>query len=242
MKNNDEYKKSYHKSGGLDYQKDRLFSRAGLINNVFPKALTHFIYKAADNYYQRAYEELWKNFEGYSKVLDVGCGSGKFLLVAPKNHKVTGTEIINQEIKKCREKGLNVIQANLDKKLPFEDNFFDGILMSHVIEHLEKPYQTLKELKRILKPNGRLVILTPNFATDYKNFYNDPTHKKPFTKRGLFKLLYDSEFKNIQIKNDIYNSYSVLFTLLNVFPRLKISIGKIIQSFYGKSILAIAEK
>ena len=87
-----------------------------------------------------------------------------------------------------------------------------------------------------------MIILTPNFATDYKNFYNDPTHKKPFTKRGLFKLLYDSEFKNIQIRNDIYNSHSVLFTLLNIFPKLKIIIGKMIQIFYGKSILAIAEK
>jgi ubiquinone/menaquinone biosynthesis C-methylase UbiE len=238
-KNNIVYTKKYHERSGLNYQKDKLFSKAG-IANIFP-ALTRFLYKKADDYYYKVRSELWKNFEGHKKVLDVGCGSGTFLLAAPAGHELVGTEIIDTEIEKSKEKGLNVIKANLNKKLPFEDASFDGIIMSHVIEHLENPYKTLKELKRILKDGGKLVIVTPNFATDYKNFYNDFTHKNPFTKRGLFKILFDAEFKDIKIKNDVYNSYSILFILLNVFPRFKFYIGKMICSFYGKSILAIAK-
>jgi SAM-dependent methyltransferase len=242
MVTNIEFNKNYHERSGLNYQKDKVFSRAWFANRTFLRSFGPYFYKKAENYYKLSYLELWKNFEGYNKILDIGCGEGKFLIYAPKDHIVSGTEIIDSDIEKSKKKGLNVIKSNLDKKLPFKDNTFDGILISHVIEHLESPYESLKEVKRILRAGGKLVILTPNFATDHKNFYNDPTHKRPFTKRGLFKLLYDLEFKNIRIKNDIYNSYSILFHLLNIFPKSKIFIGKIIRTFYGKSISALAEK
>ena len=45
----------------------------------------------------------------------------------------------------------------------YENNFFDTILMFHVLEHLDDPVKTLKEIRRILKPNGKLIISTPDF-------------------------------------------------------------------------------
>jgi SAM-dependent methyltransferase len=47
---------------------------------------------------------------------------------------------------------------------PFEDNYFDLIEVSHVLEHLEKPFIIMKELHRILKPNGKLIIKVPHFS------------------------------------------------------------------------------
>jgi methionine biosynthesis protein MetW len=239
---NSEYNKSYHEDSGLKYQKNKFFSRAYFAKKIFPDSIVNKLYKKRDEYSTLSYKEIWKNFKNNDKVLDIGCGRGLFLLAAPKEINILGVDVINTDVEICSKKGLKVTNADVEKKLPFKDESFNGVTLIHVIEHFEKPHEVIDEIKRILKKEGKIVILTPNFATDHKRFYNDPTHKKPFTKRGLFKLLNDSGFKEIEIKNDIFNSHNFLFTSLTFFPRFKIIIGKIIGKFYGLSILAIAKK
>ena len=54
------------------------------------------------------------------------------------------------------------IQADINKPLPLKNNSFDIVIMRDVIEHLLRPYDTLLEVKRVLKPNGFLKLTTPN--------------------------------------------------------------------------------
>jgi len=65
--------------------------------------------------------------------------------------------------------------------LEHEDNSIDFITMNAVIEHIENPDHIFKEIMRVLKSNGLVFIRTPNWQMDYKNFYNDPTHVKPYS-------------------------------------------------------------
>jgi 2-polyprenyl-3-methyl-5-hydroxy-6-metoxy-1,4-benzoquinol methylase len=75
--------------------------------------------------------------------------------------------------------------------LEFEDESIDFITMNAVIEHIKNPDNIFKNIKRVLKTNGLVFVRTPNWQLDYINFYNDPTHVKPYTPASLkeiFKL------------------------------------------------------
>jgi len=69
-----------------------------------------------------------------------------------------------------KKHGLNVVKGTLEEA-HYPDNYFDVITMNHVFEHVYNPSDTMKELKRILKPNGTLIIAVPNYnSLVYKIF------------------------------------------------------------------------
>lgn len=70
-------------------------------------------------------------------------------------------------------------------KLKHKDESIDFVTMNAVIEHIIKPDNIFKEIRRVLKKNGLVFVRTPNWKLDYKNFYNDPTHVKPYTPSSL---------------------------------------------------------
>lgn len=97
-----------------------------------------------------------------SKILDIGCGSGKWLY----RQKILGNDVYGVEISRdvgrvVNELGLNVFFGKLeDAKFP--NDFFDLVRISHVLEHLYSPLESLKEVKRVLKRGGQCVISVPN--------------------------------------------------------------------------------
>ncbi|MFF2912166.1 class I SAM-dependent methyltransferase [Paenibacillus sp. NPDC057934] len=142
------------------------------------------------------------------KVLDAGCGTGYgSLLMSQYALNVTGIDISDETIEWCNshyeaQKNLNFIQASLDS-LPFNDSEFDCIVIFEVIEHVNKEIQNsfLKEAKRVLKPNGILIISTPNKSvyTD-KSGYHNPFHISEFYIDD-FKSFLKQEFKNVKLYN-----------------------------------------
>ncbi|WP_150276738.1 methionine biosynthesis protein MetW [Halopseudomonas salina] len=99
-----------------------------------------------------------------SRLLDLGCGDGELLRYLSDHRKVTGygLEIDPEKINACIERGVNVIEQNLDAGLSnFGDNTFDSVLMTQALQAVHYPDQVLEEMLRI----GREAILTfPNFA------------------------------------------------------------------------------
>lgn len=96
-------------------------------------------------------------------LLDVGCGNGQFLQnMKNLGWEVKGVEIDERAVTTARKfLGLDVISGTLENA-QFPDNFFDIVTVSHVIEHLYDPINFLGECRRVLKPGGKLVLLTPN--------------------------------------------------------------------------------
>jgi len=97
-----------------------------------------------------------------ARVLDVGCGSG-VLLARMKllGWEVAGVEVDPGGVAAARARGVPVQQGQLaDAKFP--DNHFDAVHSAHVIEHVYDPPALLRECFRVLKPGGKLVLLTPN--------------------------------------------------------------------------------
>lgn len=94
-------------------------------------------------------------------------------------------------------KGLDYSDVNFEvDDLPLEDGSVDVAASLAVIEHLRDPAKFLSEIYRCLKPGGIIYLSSPNFRLDWKNFYNDPTHVRPYTPESLEQLLklqgYDS--------------------------------------------------
>lgn len=95
----------------------------------------------------------------------------------------------------CRQAGINSRGCDYPEfdlendPLPGAAATVDFITLNAVFEHLAHPGHLLAEIKRVLKPEGLLFIRTPNWQMDYRNFYNDPTHVKPYTPRSLRSTL-----------------------------------------------------
>lgn len=136
------------------------------------------------------FEKFFKKIKG--KILDVGCSIGNFLAINP--NQIKGIDIDNDAIRICKKRGLNAQYMDLNKKLKFKKNSFEGIFCSHVIEHLPNPFFSLKEIWRILKPGGKMVLITPDYIMthhkQHKGFWSDYTHVHPFIKESLEKIAY----------------------------------------------------
>jgi ubiquinone/menaquinone biosynthesis C-methylase UbiE len=103
------------------------------------------------------------------KILDVGCGDGFYLfLLSHLGIKLSlyGTDFDPLALKSAKinlkNKKIYLKQADLMKKLPFKDNFFNKVVMSEVAEHLPNDVKGIKEVARILKPGGILCLTVPN--------------------------------------------------------------------------------
>lgn len=96
-----------------------------------------------------------------SIVLDIGCGTKASLLKAiePKIKKGVG---IDFKVPEFSTPVLQTFQAHLEEQLPFADDSFDVVTMLAVLEHIEYEEQILKEIYRVLKPSGKLILTVPS--------------------------------------------------------------------------------
>jgi ubiquinone/menaquinone biosynthesis C-methylase UbiE len=156
------------------------------------------------------YEETKRNIEReYSsgKLLDMGCGLGLFLkLWDPQKWEVFGIDISEQAVEYAKSKGLNVRQGSLEKT-DFSDTRFDVITMFYVLEHLPNPLKVLKEVRRVLKKDGLLVIRIPQSISAERflkffgvrcNLFHPPMHLYDFSTEILREFLLKAGFTKIK--------------------------------------------
>lgn len=100
------------------------------------------------------------------RLLDLGCGDGSFLaMMRDAGWHVTGIDPDAKAARMAQERfGLSVIVGSLHDA-GFPNQSFDAVTLSHVIEHVHDPVALLSECRRILKPGGRAVIVTPNIRS-----------------------------------------------------------------------------
>lgn len=100
-------------------------------------------------------------------VLDLGCADG---ILSERIKRITNSELVGIDnypdlYKHAVEKGIKVIDTDINQRLPFDDNTFDLVFAGEIIEHVLSPDEFLLEVKRVLKKDGVLVITTPNLAS-----------------------------------------------------------------------------
>jgi len=108
------------------------------------------------------------------RVLDVGCGAGRFLYQLNKrvqNMELHGIDYSQVRIKKASTLPFKFKKANIEAGLPYEDNYFNIVYAGEVLEHLYNPDAFIIEAKRILKKGGLLLLTTPNLCAWFNRIF-----------------------------------------------------------------------
>ncbi len=191
------------------YKSEKYISHTDSKNSLFDK-----IYQGVKKMMlKKKLEWLDSQFPEKGKLLDIGAGTGEFLLAAQKKGwHVQGIEPDEDARKLASLKGINLV----DDPLKLSADQFDVITMWHVFEHVYDLHQQIKQLESLLKENGLLIIAVPNYksydAEHYKEFwaaYDVPRHLWHFSRSSFQKLFKNSAFQLFDEKPLMFDSYYV---------------------------------
>jgi SAM-dependent methyltransferase len=133
------------------------------------------------------------------KILEPGCGRGEFLNGFRKLGMSCFGADLSPEAGTMLE-GVKVIQTDIERDpLPFEDETFDYIYHKSLLEHLWHPDRFMNEAFRVLKPRGALLSLVPDWESNYKTYFDDYTHRTPFTMVSLENIYRMCDFTQVKI-------------------------------------------
>ena len=137
------------------------------------------------------------------KVIDVGAGSAKYkTIILKKADAYLAFDVVA---------GDNIDHVGDVLNMPFANESFDTVISTQVLEHVEKPWVMIKEIERILKPNG-ICILTAPFLISY---HPDPTDFFRYTESGIISLFKNEKFEIIE--SGTYNRiFSTFFEIINI--------------------------
>ncbi|MBI3194023.1 MAG: methyltransferase domain-containing protein [Ignavibacteriae bacterium] len=194
------------------------------------------------------------------RVLELGCGRGdnwRELQIVSPEIEFHGVDILPAS--EVRE-GIHFLQLNIDEqKLPYEDNSFDGMLFTHVIEHVQNIWEIGKEIRRVLKPNGIIYIETPNWSSilvpsfgfhreqhNPFNFYDDPTHVRPWTKHSLYEFISTVSVLEVEnvgtVRNWMRLQFDIVRICYGIFSGNRHKIVSAFWNLYGWCIYGIGVK
>lgn len=167
------------------------------------------------------FEKLGRN------VLDVGCGFGELISALQAfNFECKGMTVTGYEVDVCKQKGLDVIKGDANKKFPYASESFEGIIMLGSIEHFKDYKNALKESNRVLRKSGKIFIETPNRKIFHKTKKCESrdfesVHFKEFSPQELKEELEEAGFKRIEFINKkfYYPRYYFLKPLNAITPK-----------------------
>ena len=177
---------------GAYYESEDYISHTDGTRSLFEKAY-QFVKQIALENKLKCINQLQ---ESKGLLLDIGAGTGDFLAVAKHSGwQVLGTEPNEKASSIAKKKGVPLVE-NTDS---IANHSIDIITMWHVLEHVPNIENQIKELKRLLKPNGMILIAVPNFNSfDAKHYgvhwaaYDVPRHLWHFSKQSI-KALFERE-------------------------------------------------
>ena len=156
---------------------------------------------------------LNKEQNSKGKLLDIGCGTGDFLVEA-KNQgwSILGFEPNSDAKRLAANKGV----LFTDDIFTLPEDTFDAVTMWHVLEHVPNLQEYITNLKRIIKPNGTIIIAVPNYKSYDAKYYNRfwaaydvPRHLWHFSKNSIKRLFSDVDIELKKVKPMWFDSFYV---------------------------------
>lgn len=148
------------------------------------KPLTEYPYRFAGHLVRRY------GLKPGMRLLDVGCGRGE-MLAAFSSHGIdcAGLDLAPSAGSLAPQVPVTLCNATVEP-FPVEDTGFDVVFLKSVIEHMVDPAHLLAEIMRVLKPGGRLIVLTPDWGSVLHVFFEDATHVHPYMPKGIREALH----------------------------------------------------
>jgi len=165
-----------------------------VVYNLKDKPITDYPKKLA-KYLVKSYK-----INENDKFLELGCGRGDFINEFT-NLNLNTYAVDNNNFYKENINTQNFFNVDLEKNdLPFSNDFFDVVYSKSFIEHFYYPEKIFVEAHRVLKNRGKFINLTPDWEIIFKEFYDDYTHRTPFTVNSLKEIYLINGFQNVKVK------------------------------------------
>lgn len=166
-----------------------------------------------------ALEFPFRQLEGLhlGRALEIGCGAGDLLNQMKEiGWQTVGIDFDPVAIAAAKQRGLDVRVGDLESQ-EFSDGSFDVVLMKHVLEHLPDPQYSMRTIRRILRPGGRLIAVTPNvdswgssrFGKDWRGL-EPPRHLHLFNLQSTTLLIENTGFTKFNVRISVRSSIQVL--------------------------------
>ncbi|MCK4390727.1 MAG: class I SAM-dependent methyltransferase [Desulfobacterales bacterium] len=153
-----------------------------------------------------------------NRILDIGCGTGIILKLAESFGLAYGMELSSEAIRFLRKRDLNLVtRSDANQSLPFKSNTFSAITCLDLLEHLDNDFDLLKEIFRVCKPRGHLVVTVPAFDIQWSPHDIALHHKRRYTKAQMLKMIREFDWK--VLKCSYYNT--ILFLPILAIRKLK---------------------
>jgi ubiquinone/menaquinone biosynthesis C-methylase UbiE len=130
-------------------------------------------------------EQYKQNQEKRLKILDLGCGTGIMLGHLALYGQVSGIDNSKEAIKFCHRRNFQNVTLADAQKLPLKSNSFDIVTALDLLEHVKDDQKALKEMKRILRPDGYALITLPAFPSLWSSHDLFNKHYRRYTKKDI---------------------------------------------------------
>jgi SAM-dependent methyltransferase len=128
------------------------------------------------------------------RILDVGCGTGANLKMLAAYGRAEGVDISPQAVDFCHERGLDSVKLGAIEQLPFDNDSFELVTALDVVEHLDDDVAGLREMRRVLRRDGRLLLFVPAFMFLWGVQDDVSNHRRRYTLPSLLKAVEEAGF------------------------------------------------
>jgi SAM-dependent methyltransferase len=154
------------------------------------------------------------------RILDVGCGTGANLLMLSHYGNAEGVDISNDALAFCRERGLDQVKLGAGEKLPYDDGTFDLVTAFDVVEHMDDDLAGLREMRRVLRPGGRVLLFVPAFMFLWGVQDDVSNHRRRYRMPELTRVLEQAGF---EIERTTYANITFFLPILLVRQLMRVT-------------------
>src|SRR5213082_1511335 len=139
--------------------------------------------------------ELRRYNDTAPRLLDVGCGTGGNLEMLSEFGAVEGVDVSQDAVEFCRARGVAPVKQAAAEDLPYNDESFDLVTGFDVIEHLDDDVAGLREMRRVLRPGGRVMVIVPAFMWLWGVQDDVSHHRRRYTLSSLRRVMTEAGFE-----------------------------------------------
>jgi SAM-dependent methyltransferase len=156
-----------------------------------------------------------------ARILDAGCGSGRNMVELARRGSVTGVEVSDMSVCRARARDAGEVIAGSVLQMPFESASFDLVVCLDVIEHLEDDLAALRELRRVIKPGGALLVTVPAYQWLWSGHDEVNHHYRRYTRRTLESVAEEARWEPVRTThfNSLLLPAAILLRILDRFSR-----------------------